>query len=244
MQRAGSCFNASLWHLWQGRKAQTPRAGGRNAACFCQVTGRLHPERAVILRGHVRAGCLELRKLAGSYNFSCSACGCGSNPMVPFWGRCTTYFRTYFSGWIGIFTGGTIWLLTHGHVRGRCSSAWPADPESSSPRRRRSWCARWSQDRMPRDGACASGSIADWIQESRKLGVAFFFLPLFVFVAFFFLLRPGIYQQFTLEAGFGSGSACSLPKGPASSPGDRRAAEGRISWWPELRGKVCHEWEG
>ena len=24
--------------------------------------------------------------------------GCGSKPMVPFWGRCTTHFRTYFSG--------------------------------------------------------------------------------------------------------------------------------------------------
>ena len=24
--------------------------------------------------------------------------------------------RTYFSGWIGMFTGGTIWLLTHGQI--------------------------------------------------------------------------------------------------------------------------------
>ena len=24
--------------------------------------------------------------------------GCGSKPVVPFWGRCTTHFRTYFSG--------------------------------------------------------------------------------------------------------------------------------------------------
>ena len=31
-------------------------------------------------------------------------------------GRCTTHFRTYFSGWIGIFTRGTIWILTHGHL--------------------------------------------------------------------------------------------------------------------------------
>ena len=35
--------------------------------------------------------------------------GAGSE---PFWdpilvGRCTTHFRTYFSGWIGMFTGGT-----------------------------------------------------------------------------------------------------------------------------------------
>ena len=26
--------------------------------------------------------------------------GCGTTPMVPLWGRCTTHFRTYFSGWI------------------------------------------------------------------------------------------------------------------------------------------------
>ena len=25
--------------------------------------------------------------------------GCGSTPIVPSWGRCTTHFRTYFSGW-------------------------------------------------------------------------------------------------------------------------------------------------
>ena len=27
---------------------------------------------------------------------------------IPFWGRCTTHFRTS-----GMFTGGTIWILTH-----------------------------------------------------------------------------------------------------------------------------------
>ena len=33
-------------------------------------------------------------------------------PMLPFWGRCTTHFRTHFSGdW------GTIWLLTHGQIQ-------------------------------------------------------------------------------------------------------------------------------
>ena len=35
--------------------------------------------------------------------------------FLGFW--CTTHFRTHFSGWIGMFTGGTIWLLTHGHFR-------------------------------------------------------------------------------------------------------------------------------
>ena len=33
--------------------------------------------------------------------FSLYPYGCGSKPMVPFWGRCTTHVRTYFSGWIG-----------------------------------------------------------------------------------------------------------------------------------------------
>ena len=33
-----------------------------------------------------------------------------------FWvGEFTTHFSTYFSGWIGMFTG-TIWTLTHGHI--------------------------------------------------------------------------------------------------------------------------------
>ena len=31
-------------------------------------------------------------------------------------GEFTTHFRTYFSGWIGMFTRGTIGVLTHSHV--------------------------------------------------------------------------------------------------------------------------------
>ena len=41
----------------------------------------------------------------------------------PFWdpilvgiGEFTTHFRTCFSGWIGMFTGGTIWILTRASV--------------------------------------------------------------------------------------------------------------------------------
>ena len=41
---------------------------------------------------------------------------CESKPMVQFWGRCTTHFRTSVSHWIGMFTGCAIWILTHGHV--------------------------------------------------------------------------------------------------------------------------------
>ena len=31
--------------------------------------------------------------------------GCGSKPMVPCWGRCTAYFRTYFSGDWNVYWG-------------------------------------------------------------------------------------------------------------------------------------------
>ena len=45
-------------------------------------------------------------------------CGHGSKPMGSNFGvgEFTTHFRTYFSGWIGMFTAGTIWVLTHSHV--------------------------------------------------------------------------------------------------------------------------------
>ena len=36
-------------------------------------------------------------------------------------GEFTTHFRTYLSGWIGMVTGGTIWILTHGHMGGSSS---------------------------------------------------------------------------------------------------------------------------
>ena len=41
--------------------------------------------------------------------------GCGSKPMVPFWGRCTTHFKTYFSGDWDVHWG--YGSLTHGHLR-------------------------------------------------------------------------------------------------------------------------------
>ena len=44
------------------------------------------------------------------------SCGCESKPMGPFWGRCTTHFRTYFSGDWAVHRGYGLWLLTHGRV--------------------------------------------------------------------------------------------------------------------------------
>ena len=40
----------------------------------------------------------------------------GENQWDPILGWAHLHFRTYFSGWIGMFTGTTIWVLTHGHV--------------------------------------------------------------------------------------------------------------------------------
>ena len=58
--------------------------------------------------------------------------GRGSKPMVPFWGRCSTHFRTYFSGWIGMFTWGydldfvAIWDVFHF----RKSGQWKSRPKN------------------------------------------------------------------------------------------------------------------
>ena len=35
---------------------------------------------------------------------------------IPFWAFGTTHLRTDFSGWIGMLTAGTIWILSHGHI--------------------------------------------------------------------------------------------------------------------------------
>ena len=46
-----------------------------------------------------------------------SGCGCQSRFGIPLWlvGE-FTHVRTYSSGWIGMFTGGTIWILTHSQM--------------------------------------------------------------------------------------------------------------------------------
>ena len=36
--------------------------------------------------------------MAGTFGATLKHSWLGSKPMVPFWGRCTTHFRTYFSG--------------------------------------------------------------------------------------------------------------------------------------------------
>ena len=54
---------------------------------------------------------------------------------IPFRGfRCTTHFRTYFSGWIGMFTRGTIWVLPHSHMFGRFPGRFSVAQRSVLPR--------------------------------------------------------------------------------------------------------------
>ena len=50
--------------------------------------------------------------------FDSAAIG-GSKPLGSHFGvgEFTAHFRTYFSGWIGMVTGGMVWILTHGHMR-------------------------------------------------------------------------------------------------------------------------------
>ena len=49
--------------------------------------------------------------------------------MVPFWGRCTTHFRTYFSGDWDVHWG--YWILTHGHLTTRLFPIGPTPPQTS-----------------------------------------------------------------------------------------------------------------
>ena len=51
--------------------------------------------------------------------------GCGSKPTVPFWGRCTTHFRTYFGGDWDVHWGSNQDFLTHGHFSGASTGFLP-----------------------------------------------------------------------------------------------------------------------
>ena len=70
-------------------------------------------------------GCAECRiRLKRRWGAAENGCGGENRFGIPFWlvGEVTTHFRTCFSGWIGMLTGGTIWILSH---------AWPnGNPET------------------------------------------------------------------------------------------------------------------
>ena len=80
--------------------------GAGDAACRGCFAGLLNSKRET---GNLR------KKKIGFWGDP-EGCG-GRNQWYHFGvGEFTTHFRTYFSGWIGVFTGGKpIWLLTHGN---------------------------------------------------------------------------------------------------------------------------------
>ena len=100
------------------------RDGGRSDArardfgCGCPTVGtRRHPWKHGLK--HPRVCFLFIRFfffLVASFDPYSNGLGCQNRFGIPFWlvGEFSTHFRAYFSGWIGMFTGGTIWLLTHG----------------------------------------------------------------------------------------------------------------------------------
>ena len=66
-------------------------------------------------------------------------CGCQNRYGIPFWGWCTTHFRTYFSGdWDVHWRYG---ILTHGHMpkpSGEFHNCRGLQPPSTL-----AWCMRW-----------------------------------------------------------------------------------------------------
>ena len=87
--------------------------------------------------------------------------GCGSKPTVPFWGfRCTTHFRTYFSGWIesDVHWGMATSVFCGEHPLS--SSAWQsAGRPTSAPRVRRFPHGR--KLRRPSRGLCGRLQLSD-----------------------------------------------------------------------------------
>ena len=77
------------------------------------------------------------RRSSRDWQSKCS--GCQNRYGIPVWGRCTTHCRTYFSGWIGMFTGGTICILTHGQA-----APWRTAQCPHSSRRVECAAASWS----------------------------------------------------------------------------------------------------
>ena len=64
----------------------------REVAVFHLIVCQGHPQLAEATRVNEGIG-----SSSGQWDFMLPF-GCVSKPMVPFWGRCTTHFRTYSSG--------------------------------------------------------------------------------------------------------------------------------------------------
>ena len=99
-----------------------------------------------------------------------SPCGCGSKPMVPFWGfLCTTHFRTYFSGDWGYDLGFDPWPCPTplcGRVYGSrtspptaCFPAAPACCNASCPVRPSGLCSTAASSPT---SVAKKGAIRNW----------------------------------------------------------------------------------
>ena len=100
-----------------------PRISRKGCVSMCVKTGEPQKERCCFPSGlPLRPKGYSPKKNSPMYSHTRAQRGCGSKPMVPLWGRCTTHFRTYFRGdWdVHWGYGSTIWILPHGHVRSVC----------------------------------------------------------------------------------------------------------------------------
>ena len=67
---------------------------------------------------HVFLKWLLVKFMSPGLNLTHTQTAVGQNQWYHFVAFCTTHIRTYFSGWIGMFTGGSIWVLTHTQIAG------------------------------------------------------------------------------------------------------------------------------
>ena len=109
----GFPFNFKLYRKTDGsaRLRVRPKAW-RGAALRTWATLRSSPG--------PRRGATKQRRFLSNTSFWCPTrgpskphFGCASKPTVPFWGRCTTHFRTYFGGDWDVRWG--YGVLTHGY---------------------------------------------------------------------------------------------------------------------------------
>ena len=117
----GPCFHGFYFgyrFFGSSSKVQRPRLHGRESSChgphfvliFGATFGWSHP------------GSFSLTMCGEIRNFPLAHLDTWlwvKTNGILIWGRCTTHFSRDFSGWIGMFTGGTIWILTHGYFAPR-----------------------------------------------------------------------------------------------------------------------------
>ena len=98
-------------------------SGQRRVLCKCAVRIPFHLQ----YQSQFVVFCLSIKSGTSSTHpenlYQFWPYGCGSKPMVPFRGGCTTHFRTDFSGDWDVHWGRT-GILTHGHIPRLVSRRW------------------------------------------------------------------------------------------------------------------------